>query len=37
MTRRQLQDRVRDELAGRDLVSELLAQRRAASEIEDAN
>lgn len=36
LTRGQLRDRVRDELAGLDLVSELLAQRRAAAVTEDA-
>jgi AbrB family looped-hinge helix DNA binding protein len=36
MTRKQLRDRVRDELAGLDLVGELLAERRAAAATEDA-
>lgn len=36
MTRRQLHARVRKELAGADLVGELLADRRRASEEEDA-
>ena len=36
MTRRQLHARVREELAGTDLVGELLADRRRASEEEDA-
>ncbi len=36
MTRAQLRARVRDELAGLDLVGELLADRRRASEAEDA-
>jgi AbrB family looped-hinge helix DNA binding protein len=35
LTREQLKARVRDELAGTDLVSELLADRRAASAAED--
>lgn len=35
MTRRQLRDRVRDELSGLDLVGELLAERRAAAASED--
>ena len=35
MTRQQLRTRVRDELDGLDLVSELLAERRAASRRED--
>lgn len=36
LTRQQLRDRVRGELAGLDLVSELLAERRAAAAVEDA-
>ncbi len=36
MTRRQLRERVRDELSGLDLVGELLAERRAAAAGEDA-
>ncbi len=36
MTRRQLRDRVRDELAGLDLVRELLSERRAMAATEDA-
>jgi bifunctional DNA-binding transcriptional regulator/antitoxin component of YhaV-PrlF toxin-antitoxin module len=36
MTREQLRDRVRDELAGLDLVGQLLAERRAAAAKEDA-
>lgn len=36
MTRRQLRERVRDELSGLDLVAELLAERRAAAAGEDA-
>jgi AbrB family looped-hinge helix DNA binding protein len=36
LTREQLRDRVRDELAGLDLVAELLADRRRASTDEDA-
>jgi AbrB family looped-hinge helix DNA binding protein len=36
LTRRQLRDRVRAELAGVDLVGELLRERRAAAEAEDA-
>ena len=36
LTRQQLRDRVRAELAGLDLVSELLAERRAAASAEDA-
>lgn len=36
MTRDQLKHRVRDQLAGHDLVAELLADRRAASRAEDA-
>ena len=36
LTRDQLRARVRDELAGTDLVAELLAERRAASAAEDA-
>jgi AbrB family looped-hinge helix DNA binding protein len=35
MTRGQLRDRVRDELAGLDLVGELLAERRATAATED--
>ena len=35
LTRSQLRDRVRAELAGLDLVGELLAERRRASERED--
>lgn len=35
LTRAQLKARVRDELAGLDLVTELLADRRAASRVED--
>jgi AbrB family looped-hinge helix DNA binding protein len=36
LTRRQLRDRVRSDLAGVDLVGELLAERRAAAAAEDA-
>lgn len=36
LTRSQLRARVRDELAGLDLVGELLADRRRAAEAEDA-
>jgi len=36
MTRRQLRARVRDELAGLDLVGELIADRRRAAQDEDA-
>lgn len=36
LTRDQLRDRVREELAGLDLVGDLLADRRAASAAEDA-
>jgi AbrB family looped-hinge helix DNA binding protein len=36
MTQEQLRARVRDELAGLDLVGELLADRRRAAEAEDA-
>jgi len=36
LTREQLRDRVRDELAGLDLVDALLAERRAAAADEDA-
>ncbi len=36
LTRQQLRDRVRAELAGVDLVTELLAERRAAAAAEDA-
>jgi bifunctional DNA-binding transcriptional regulator/antitoxin component of YhaV-PrlF toxin-antitoxin module len=35
LTREQLRQRVRDDLAGLDLVSELLAERRASSAAED--
>ena len=35
MTRHQIRDRVREELAGLDLVGELLADRRAAAAAED--
>lgn len=35
MTRRQLRSRVREELAGLDLVAELLADRRRAAQEED--
>jgi AbrB family looped-hinge helix DNA binding protein len=35
MTRRQLRDRVREELSGLDLVGELLAERRGAAAAED--
>lgn len=35
MTRRQLRDRVREELSGLDLIGELLAERRAAAAAED--
>jgi AbrB family looped-hinge helix DNA binding protein len=35
MTRRQLRDRVRSDLAGADLVGELLAERRANAAAED--
>ena len=35
MTRRQLRSRVREELTGLDLVTELLADRRRAAERED--
>lgn len=35
LTRKQLRARVRDELAGVDLVDELLAERRSASKVED--
>ena len=37
MTRAQLRARVRDELAGLDLVDELLRDRRASAEVEDAS
>lgn len=37
LTREQLRDRVRGELAGLDLVGELLADRRRASQEEDAS
>lgn len=36
MTRGQLRDRVRNELAGLDLVGDLLAERRATAATEDA-
>ena len=36
LTREQLRDRVRKDLAGLDLVNELLADRRSAAAIEDA-
>ena len=36
LTREQLRQRVRDDLAGTDLVSELLAERRANAAAEDA-
>lgn len=36
LTRRQLRDRVRAELEGTDLVTELLAERRKTSANEDA-
>ena len=36
MTREQLRDRVRDDVAGLDLVGELLADRRRAAAAEDA-
>lgn len=36
LTRDQLRQRVRADLAGTDLVTELLAQRRASAEAEDA-
>lgn len=36
LTREQLRARVRDELAGLDLVTDLLADRRAAAAAEDA-
>lgn len=36
LTRRQLRQRVRDDLAGVDLVAELLAERRNAAAAEDA-
>ncbi len=36
LTREQLRARVRDELAGLDLVADLLADRRAAAAAEDA-
>ena len=36
LTREQLRDRVRRDLAGLDLVGELLAERRRAAAIEDA-
>lgn len=36
LKRDQLRDRVRADLAGLDLVSELLAERRAAADAEDA-
>jgi AbrB family looped-hinge helix DNA binding protein len=37
LTREQLRARVRDELAGLDLVDELLDDRRRAAQIEDAS
>ena len=36
LTRSQLRDRIRDELAGTDLVTQLLAERRADAAAEDA-
>lgn len=36
LTREQLLDRVRADLAGLDLVGDLLAERRRAAELEDA-
>lgn len=36
VTREQLSERVRDDLAGLDLVSALLAERRAVAALEDA-
>ncbi|WP_415171375.1 hypothetical protein [Nocardioides sp.] len=36
MTREQLKRRIRDQLAGHDLVADLLADRRAAAQDEDA-
>jgi AbrB family looped-hinge helix DNA binding protein len=36
LTREQLRDRVRADLAGTDLVAELLAERRASAAAEDA-
>ena len=36
LTREQLRDRVRHELAGLDLVAELLAERRSAAHADDA-
>lgn len=36
LTREQLRRRVREDLAGTDLIAELLAERRAASAAEDA-
>jgi AbrB family looped-hinge helix DNA binding protein len=36
LTREQLRDRVRADLAGTDLVTELLAERRASAAAEDA-
>lgn len=36
LTRAQLRQRVRDDLAGADLVAELLAERRSAAAAEDA-
>ncbi len=36
LTRQQLRERVRDDLAGLDLVGELLADRRATAAAEDA-
>ena len=35
MTREQLKRRVRDQLTGHDLVGDLLADRRAAAQVED--
>lgn len=36
LTRDQLRDRVRDDLAGADLVTELLAERRRSAQADDA-
>lgn len=36
LTRAQAKDRVRAELAGRDLIGDLLAERRRAADLEDA-
>jgi bifunctional DNA-binding transcriptional regulator/antitoxin component of YhaV-PrlF toxin-antitoxin module len=36
LTRAQARQRVRASLAGRDLVADLLAERRAAADVEDA-